>query len=238
MTKKSAKTANALFSLQRGPLRDKIYSAISMQIVRGALPPGRRLRDFELAEDLGVSRTPVREALVRLTTDGLVTADAGRGFTVRGLSVVHVQETYPIVWTLEGLALRICPTPDARRMQALRTQNSKLSAANLSPFERLVIDEAWHQLLLSQCGNVSLLAMLERVKRPLQVYECAYNALKPVQTSVVEHEAILDALAAGNTDGAVLALERNWRGTCEHLVQWLSASPQAPTGASVDPEMP
>ncbi len=221
MLKKSSKVTASLFSLQRVPLRDEIYDAISMQIVRGDLSPGRRLRDFELAADLGVSRTPVREALVRLTTDGLVTADAGRGFTVRGLDVVHVQEMYPILWTLESLALRNCPHPDAQQIQALRVQNSKLSAAQLSPFERLKTDEQWHQLLLSNCENVSLLAMIERVKRPLQVYECAYNALEPAQTSMDEHGAILDALEQGNRDSAVIALEHNWRGTCEHLVRWL-----------------
>lgn len=91
--------------VRRAPLRDQIYEILVEKVMSGVFAPGTRLRDVGLAASLGVSRTPVREALVRLGREGFLLADHNRGFTVRAFDEREIRETYPLVWTLEVLAM-------------------------------------------------------------------------------------------------------------------------------------
>ncbi len=93
--------------IARVPLRDEVYRQVLDRIHRGSLPAGVRLRDSELAAQLGVSRTPVREALLRLARDGVLENSMGRGFRVRSLDASELQEVGAILGTLESLALRL-----------------------------------------------------------------------------------------------------------------------------------
>lgn len=88
------------------PLREELRQAVLQRILRGVLPPGSRIIESKLSEELGVSRTPLREALLHLEQQGFVRSDLARGFSVEPLSQQEVREIYPIIWTLEGLALR------------------------------------------------------------------------------------------------------------------------------------
>src|SRR6476659_3510135 len=87
--------------ITRTPLRDQVYHAVLARINRGDLPAAGRVRDTDLAAQLGVSRTPVREALLRLSREGVVDADMGRGFTVGRLEPVEMRETGAILSALE-----------------------------------------------------------------------------------------------------------------------------------------
>ncbi len=84
----------------RTPLRNEVYREILERIYRGDLPAGTRVRDTVLAAQLGVSRTPVREALLRLSREGVVDADMGRGFTVGRLDPAEMRETGAILSAL------------------------------------------------------------------------------------------------------------------------------------------
>src|SRR6516164_1747566 len=94
--------------ISKKPLRDDIHALLRERIVKGGVPPGNRLQDVQLASELGVSRTPVREALLRLEREGLVESDPNRGFFVAPLSRQEVLEIYPMVWALKCLALDSC----------------------------------------------------------------------------------------------------------------------------------
>lgn len=88
------------------PLRDHVKHQVLERLVRGMLPFGNRINETVLAEELGVSPTPLREALLHLQREGFVRSDTARGLTVRPLSQHEVRETYPILCTMECLALR------------------------------------------------------------------------------------------------------------------------------------
>jgi DNA-binding GntR family transcriptional regulator len=212
-------------TIERRPLRDAVYRDLRERIVEGGLPPGTRLRDTALAQELGVSRTPVREALVRLTHDGFVEADTGRGFTVRALQVADIESAYPILWTLESLALSLCPPFTETQLATLARINRRLERADQTPAERLAIDTEWHAALLAQCPNSRLLEMIASLKEFLAVYEFAYARRQTVATSLTEHAAILDALRNNDVARAQRALEQNWRGTLEQLKPWLASLP-------------
>src|SRR6516164_2816173 len=99
---------NKPLAINKKPLREDVHALLRERIVSGGLMPGNRLQDVQLAAELGVSRTPVREALLRLEGEGLVESDPNRGFFVAPLSRKEVLEIYPIVWSLECLALDSC----------------------------------------------------------------------------------------------------------------------------------
>ena len=88
--------------IERTPMGAQAYERILQAILDGIHDPGRCLKDTELAEALGISRTPVREALLRLTQERLLENRPGRGFTVWLMDSRDATETYPILWTLEG----------------------------------------------------------------------------------------------------------------------------------------
>ncbi len=212
----------------RRPLREAVRAELLDWICQGAMPAGSRLSDVTLAAQLGVSRTPVREALLRLHREGMVRADMGRGFVVEPLRAGEVRELYPILWTLECLALRLSPPPTASRLRDLRAINRDLRAAKRDPEASLELDGRWHLALLTACANRPLLDLIRSLKERLRRYEYAYmRDVGRVELSTRHHDRIAAALAAGELDEAVHWLERNWRISLERLGGWLAGIEEA-----------
>jgi DNA-binding GntR family transcriptional regulator len=204
------------------PLRDDIYASLRERIVEGVFPPGSRLQDTQVAGELGVSRTPVREALLRLASEGLVESDPNRGFFVAPLSRQEVVDTYPLVWTLECLALRSCGPPTPEQIQALRQINAELAAVPADALRRQELDLRWHQTLVERCGNQRLLDLLAGLKQIVRRYECVYMQDTPlVSRSVRDHTEILEALVNKRPKRAGRLLERNWRAGMESVLERL-----------------
>jgi DNA-binding GntR family transcriptional regulator len=216
-------------AINRRLLREDVYGEVFQRIVHGGLAPGMRVRDTAIAEELGVSRTPVREALVRLSEDGFLNADAGRGFRVRALALDEVLDTYPILWTLEGLGLRSSAPLTAAQIERLDKLNAVLAGAGDDIPRRIALDEEWHHALLAGCRNRELMRLVDGMKRRMHVYEHHYWQDASIEQSVREHDRIARAVAAGDVDAAVAGLEDNFRGTMQRLVRRLeSAAPAAP----------
>jgi DNA-binding GntR family transcriptional regulator len=91
--------------ISRERLSADVHQELLGQIVRGLFAPGQKLKDTELAEQLGVSRTPVREALLRLEREGFLSAQKHLGFSIKGLQESEILEVYPLVKLLECSAL-------------------------------------------------------------------------------------------------------------------------------------
>jgi DNA-binding GntR family transcriptional regulator len=209
-------------AITRVPLRDQVHHAIVDRILRDELRPGARISDTALARELGVSRTPIREALLRLEREGFLEADIGRGFFVKPLSVREVREAYPVLWTLEVLALRGTGTPPPERRAHLERINAALEGED-DPERRIDLDGEWHRTLLEPCGNEYLMGLIANLKSVIRRYEYAYmqNAgYIPVSTRA--HEEIAELVVAGNVEGAVPLLENNWRFTMQSLLGWLN----------------
>src|SRR4051812_47202655 len=131
----------------RARLRDDIVDQLAELIVEGELPEVGRLKEIELAGQLGVSRTPLREALLILERDGLVISEANKGFRVAPLSETRVRELFPVLGALEALAIRTGGEALVARGPQLRAANRQIKAS--SGGRRYLLDRRWHELLWS-----------------------------------------------------------------------------------------
>lgn len=207
----------------------RVYTALREGIVRGALAPGARLVETEIAQRLGVSRTPVREALTRLEREGYVASASGKRArpTVASLTRDDVRELLYIVGELEGLAAqRAAQLPSGARRALLRTliriNRGFLQAAKRrgTDFNRLYeADEVFHRTYVEAGAGPRLLALHEAVKPQAERYIRMYVSLLAGEAPVSagEHEAIIRAIRSGDAPAAERAVQTNWRHAAERL---------------------
>lgn len=212
-------------TIQRRPLRDDVYREICLRIHKGDLPPGSRVRDAALAQDLGVSRTPVREALLRLVRDGMLESDLGRGFTVRPLSSVEAHELTTILCTLECLALRSTDVfPDARLRQ-LEELNAELERYKDDAERCMELNDEWHQVLLDGNRNTHLRGLIFTLKDVARRYVFAYmRDVGRVEHALHQHAAVVEALRRGDPVAAEAMLREHWTVASAELIQWIEQS--------------
>ncbi len=169
-----------------------------------------RLSDAALATQLGVSRTPVRQALTQLAQDGLVRVDPRRGFWTRIFTVKDIHEIYDLRATLEALALRLAaPALDAsaleRELDLLHAVRARIAARPVALFLRC--DLRLHNLLIHASGNERLIRFLATLRSQhglFQIRDTAYHAR--MAATLDDHERILQALVDGRVDDAAVAL--------------------------------
>lgn len=209
-------------AIARAPLRSEVRKLLLEEILRGDLAPAAGITEAELSARIGVSRTPLREALLALEREGFLTATPGRGFSVRPLTRADAEEIYPVLWTLEGLALRLA-WPIARpRQLELEQANRRLESARRDPLIALARDREWHSLLLADCRNRRLLASIANLKDQASRYEDAFmRHSSQVITSVKQHRDIQAAIRRDALDDALRLLEENWRVSLDFLGPWL-----------------
>lgn len=202
--------------IKKTALRDQVHEILTERILSWAYPPDAVLRDTVIAEELDVSRTPVREALLQLAHDGLVDQRQGLGFSVRPLCRKEVEETYPILWTLECLALSLSPGPDAETQKELDRLNHLLETADEGPVQRMEVDIQWHATLLRGCPNHRLREMIAGLRKLVRRHEILYmRAVDRVEESLTFHGKIMQALHDGDLRSASRLLEEHWKTSLE-----------------------
>lgn len=201
-------------------LRDHVYARVLEWIVDGRLPPGTRVRDKDIATLLEVSRTPVREAIRRLEDEGFVSAEASRWTRVADLDIAAAEQIYPILWSLEGLAITSGGNWPADRVAALRAANERLAAAVHAGDAAAAAkgDSDFHDILTSIVDNPRLASIVSDLKVHLRRLEVAYFAGAPTaEESVHEHERAIAALENNDLAGAAQAVEENWRRSLDRI---------------------
>ena len=197
--------------------------------MRGRLAAGARLIETELASRLGVSRTPVRAALLRLEQEGYIRSPDGLRArpAVAALTREDASELFNIIAEVEGLAARraaaLAPPQRRRLSRALRGLNGKLLKVAMAPrpdpnsISRL--DQEFHALYVHTAAGPRLRALHHGIKPQAERYVRLYsNALvDEIATSVAEHNVIIRAIESGNPDAAQRAVETNWRNAAERL---------------------
>src|SRR3954447_13465525 len=151
---------------ERDLLRDRAYAAIRDAIVDGTLAPGERLRDQELTAWLGLSRTPVREALARLEADGLVETAPQRFTRVAPLDRRAAQDAFPVVAALHALAAELAgPRLTEHDLSSMREANTRFAAALKATDvdAALTADDAFHAVFLKACANSEIPRALDRL---------------------------------------------------------------------------
>jgi DNA-binding GntR family transcriptional regulator len=189
---------------------------------RGELAPGSRVRDTSLAGQLGISRTPVREALLRLSREGVLDADMGRGFSVCRLDPAEMQESGSILSALEVRALQTSDIP-TDRLSRLTEIDRELAGVRSDP-ERLVgLEEGWHRTLLQGCPNRRLLGMIDHLWQIPRRYMRAYlRDAGRVSLSTQHHARIIEALRRNDRDTAAERLAVYWERGIVELGSWMA----------------
>jgi DNA-binding GntR family transcriptional regulator len=202
-------------------LSEELASELRERIVDGRLPAGERLNEVHLAASLGVSRTPLREALGRLTAEGALTSSPRLGFFVRPLTVEEFRQIYPIRAILDPEALRLAGIPSRERIASLEKRNASLRRTQDTD-GAISRDDAWHLELLAGCPNRVLVGLIEQFMRRTRRYEIAYmRERRHVGDATDEHGKILSALRARNLERACDALRRNMQSGVEPILAWL-----------------
>jgi DNA-binding GntR family transcriptional regulator len=173
---------------------------------------GARLGEERLASSLGLSRTPIREALLRLHTEGLIDRHPEGGYRPRAPIISGVQELYEVRRGLELLAIRRPATEgiphDVAILEQIRDEWATL-AEDLPESDPgfVIADEAFHLGIAEAAGNTALVEMLSHVNQRIRVVRMQdFLARERMQATVEQHLAIVTALIAGDLDGAALAL--------------------------------
>ena len=207
-----------------GSRPEQVYSRLRELIVGGLLAPGSRIVETEIAGRLGVSRTPVREALQRLLQEGYVIDTLGAQqsrLTVAPLTRDDVHELLSVVGALEGLAAQrageLAPAGRQALARTLRAANADFhEAGSATPVvhERLYdADERFHREIVEASAGPRLRALHAAVKPQAERYIRMYISMLTgdIGTSVAEHDTINDAIEQGRSDEAQRAIETNWR---------------------------
>jgi len=190
-------------------LRQNLRQVLFEEIVSGTLKPGA-VNESQLARRLKVSRTPLREALLQLERDGFARSDLRRGFTIEGLSARDIREIYPMLWTLEGLALRSSTVVAHLLVPDLIRINQQLSRA-LQPERAISLDAQWHEMLTSQSRNRRLQSTIASLRAAVRRYELFYMSdNRLIALSAAQHDKIIAALKHRDIESAISLLEPNW----------------------------
>ena len=205
--------------LSRTLARDEAYKKLRAWIVEGTLQPGEVLRDQGIAQSLGVSRTPVREALRRLEDEGFVETSLNRWTRVAPLDLRKAMEIYGIIEALEVLALQSAQLA-TQHIGDLSIANEGMRKAlqRKDAVAALRADEIFHGVWLGASGNGELWLLVAQLKAKVRRVELAYwDRAQEIDRSFREHLAIIKALQKGSRRAAIAALKQNWEGSMQRL---------------------
>jgi DNA-binding GntR family transcriptional regulator len=184
----------------------KVMQDLKTQILNFKLLPGVRISDKQVAEEMGVSRSPVREALVRLSEQGLIKAQHNRGFTVREFSVKEVEDLYTLREAIEVLAVRLAIQHlDEEKTHSLQQHLDRyphlMKSSGLIKFNE--VDEDFHDLIATYSGNEILAQNWKSLHGQIRIVR-RYDYLRPnsFRETYEDHRRIFDHMLKGETSKA------------------------------------
>jgi DNA-binding GntR family transcriptional regulator len=203
------------------PLREAVYARVVQLVNDGYFPPGAPLTEAQIGRALGVSRTPVREALLRLASEGVLDNTLAKGFTIRPLSAQEARQLYPILGTLEALAVRSIRDPKSSTLRQLTTICRRHTSES-EPLKRWRLDNEFHSMLVSISENDSLMALIGQLRTNLSRYEITYVLNIPSMKGYGgQHQHILELVKAGDVDAAADLVSSHWQEGMELVLGWL-----------------
>ncbi len=213
----------------------RAYEFLESAILTGRLKPRERLVEQELAEQLRMSRTPIREALRRLEERGLVRILPHRGAVVSDISPEEVENIYVVRSHLEALGARLAAdhiTPEGiERVQALEAAHVRWAAGG-DIRALMAANDQFHDAIYSAAGNACLLEMIRQLRR--QVHAIRFNAWaqpERIARSLAEHRQMVEALRLHDADRLADLTERHLRVAKESYLFSLGARPGSPESA-------
>ena len=205
-------------AIPRTLLRDRAYESIRDAIVAGELAPGAVVRDADLAERLGLSRAPVREAFSRLVDEGLLESKPQSYTRVTPLMAGEVRDAAAVVGAMHELVTRVAvPRLFAADVETMRTANERFAAAVAAGDvdTALQADDELHDVLVRVSGNRAAAATAARYTPLIRRLERRRFGEGGACRSAGLHERLIEACAAGDVDEAVRVTAEIWRGLAE-----------------------
>lgn len=201
--------------INRTFMKDEAYDTLCNWIITGELKPNTKLKVNELSEMLGISRTPVREALLRLENDGLVLTKANSWTIVAPINIENSHNIYLVVSVLEALALQQAffniKESDLKELEMLNKEvGNAIEKKNY--LEVLKKDNDFHNKIIELSGNNEILPIIDSLKKRIQRFELYFfENVQEKRKSYEEHNLIIEALKEKNLEKSIKALKENWK---------------------------
>ena len=188
------------------PLRDVVFNTLRRAILRGELKPGERLMEIQLANKLGVSRTPIREAIRKLELEGLVLMIPRKGAEVAEITEKNLRDVLEVRCALEELAVQLaCDRIDRERVRELHAAAAHfrdiLGSDDITQIA--AADEAFHDVIFKATGNDRLIQLLNNLREQMYRYRIEYLKKKECYPQLLkEHATIMKAIEEHDKDKA------------------------------------
>ncbi|WP_321897042.1 GntR family transcriptional regulator [Burkholderia cepacia] len=206
-------------------LAGEVFARLRDMAIRYELKPGERLNEMELAEKLGVSRTPVREALYRLAQDGFL-VESGRGYSRRPLDVKETIDLYEARKAVERECVRLAAeraSDDALHELGEFLKSSMKAPSDLPTVQLVEFDEGFHERIARASGNAELLRMLISLNERIRFIRWISMESVGRDNTQSEHRKILAALRARDGDTAVQLIDRHIHRRNDQIVKAITA---------------
>jgi DNA-binding GntR family transcriptional regulator len=202
---------------------ERIYSELRQQIVNRSIPPGSKLSESLLSRKWNVSRTPIREVLRRLESEGLVTSQRYKGVMVNLITLEDVEQLYPIRIYLEGLAGKLATpiisgAPEKLRALEKLCREMEVLSKKKDIEGYIAKNNEFHYYIWHSCGNRWLIKILENLTSQVNRFIVkALHVPHRIDKSVREHWEIYKRLQKGDAKGVEKAIQNNHKGAFEDL---------------------
>lgn len=213
------------------PLREVVAETLREAIVNGTLNPGERLMEIQLAEELGVSRTPVREAIRKLELEGFVIMIPRRGTYVADLSIKDINEVFEIRTALDvlaaGLAVERITEDELEQLERLLVEIGKLIEGD--DIDKIVeVDSQFHDVLYKASRNDRLVGIINNLREQITRFR-SISIQYPgrMKVSIEEHRQLVEAIADRNTELAQQIAREHMENSEQTLLQELNERRQA-----------
>ena len=215
----------------RANLAEEVANLVRDMILDGRLPAGERINEVRLSAEIGVSRTPLREALSRLVNEGALHDIPRRGFFVRPLTVDEFRQIYPVRAILDPAVLRLAGIPSRSTITRLHEINRELAACT-SRSEAVRVDDQFHIELLAHSPNKVLVDLIRQFMWRTRRYELGLmQKFDGVSGALQAHERIIAALEQGDLERAAEELQGNMTGGEQPILDWLAERELSEGGA-------
>ena len=208
------------------PLRDVVFNTLRQAILRGEMEPGERLMEIQLAQKLGVSRTPIREAIRKLELEGLVIMIPRKGAEVAHITEKDMRDVLEVRCTLEELAVALaCKNVTPERIMDLRAANKVFESAIVSKDVVNIVDAdvQFHDTIYAMTDNDMLIQIINKLREQMYRYRLEY--VKDARTHSIlinEHNDIIQKLADKDVEGAKMFMRQHIRNQEKGIIRLLN----------------
>jgi len=185
------------------PLRELVFESLREAIILGRMKPGERLMEVQLADEMGVSRTPVREAIRKLELEGFVVMIPRKGAYVAGITLKDVADVFEVRAALEGMAAGLAAEriteEELEMLERSLVEGSRTSGDNIDTF--VARDTAFHDIIYQSSRNQQLVQIITHLREQIQRFRMA-SLSQPgrTKTSWDEHKKVVEAISERNID--------------------------------------